>query len=738
MNRSFKNTLGFKAILSVAIPMLAILILVSMVTGVITYQSTNKQLEDSVQNTVVDDLDLIREALWQLDLNAVQSKLDAYVKFGQITGAMISDDNGLSLMAGSLGGDPQAYVVTYDLIYQKVSGPLNLGVLTLEASRKAAWSKAQEQVLTFVMIALFTVIFTIFLINRLLDRLVLTPIKGIAEDLRQRPSNWSKLQINQAKFSETNELNGLVSSIHEMRDQILTSQDLATRGLKRFATAAEIAGLGYATSDLNEDRFLECDDKYAAMHHLSVDEMLKLSIKKDIVELMNHPDDLEKGREVCRQILCGESLEDIARVRVTDGKYRYIKKIFSAKEMPDGRHGVVDIVAQDVTEIFAVREQLLQAQKLEAIGHLTGGVAHDFNNLLAVILGNLELLQEKISNEQENQFIASAIAATMRGADLTKNMLSFARRARLEPKTLDLNDVVRNTKNWSSRALPATINVETSLLAGLWKISCDPTSTESAILNLFLNARDAMLDGGKLTVETANVRIDQEYLETRHEEIMPGRYVMLAISDTGGGIHQENLPEIFEPFFTSKGPGEGSGLGLSMVQGFMKQSGGAVRVYSEVGVGTTFKLYFPAMFDVSESASIDAPTRRLSATQGARILVAEDELDLRNVIVTILESNGYQVVAADSGDAALKIYEKSGPFDLLLTDIVMPGKLQGPKLAIALRELQPSLSAVFMSGYANEATVHGNGLRPEDVRLMKPVSKAKLTEAVQRALNERI
>lgn len=523
-----------------------------------------------------------------------------------------------------------------------------------------------------------------------------------------------------------------------MRDEILKSQDLSIRGLKRFATAAEIAGLGYATSDLTEDRFLECDDKYAAMYHLSVDEMLKLSIQKDIIEGMNHPDDLEKGREVCRQLLRGESLEDMARVRVKDGKYRYIKKIFTAKEMPDGRKGVVDIVAQDMTEIFSVREQLLQAQKLEAIGQLTGGVAHDFNNLLAVILGNLELLQEKISNEQENKFIASAIAATMRGADLTKNMLSFARRARLEPKTLDLNDVVRNTKNWSSRALPATINVETSLLAGLWKVSCDPTSTESAILNLFLNARDAMPDGGKLTVETANVRIDQEYLETRQEEKMPGRYVMLAISDTGAGIPKENLPEIFEPFFTSKGPGEGSGLGLSMVQGFMKQSGGAVRVYSEVGVGTTFNLYFPAMFDVSESASIDAPTRRLSATQGASILVAEDEPDLRNVIVTILESHGYQVVAADSGDAALKVYEKNGPFDLLLTDIVLPGKLQGPKLAKALRELQPSLAAVFMSGYANEAMVHGNGLRPDDVRLMKPVSKTKLTEAVQRALNDRI
>lgn len=230
------------------------------------------------------------------------------------------------------------------------------------------------------------------------------------------------------------------------------------------------------------------------------------------------------------------------------------------------------------------------------------------------------------------------------------------------------------------------------------------------------------------------VRIDEEYVESRHEDIEPGRYVMLAISDTGEGIPPQNIHSVFEPFFSTKGPGKGSGLGLSMVQGFMKQSGGSIRVYSEVGKGTTFKLYFPAVFDTIEDKSDAAAAALPKVTSGTRILVVEDEPVLMTIIVTILERNGYQVISANSGDAALELFERSGPIDLLLTDLVMPGRLQGPNLAKELRLIQPSLPAIFMSGFANEATVHGNGLRPEDIRVMKPISRATLIKSIEKAL----
>ncbi len=402
-----------------------------------------------------------------------------------------------------------------------------------------------------------------------------------------------------------------------------------------------------------------------------------------------------------------------------------------------------DSIIFDVTAEVAAAQQLkeqsalaMQAQKMESIGQLTGGVAHDFNNLLAVIIGNLELLRDEIDESDHRQMIEAGIAAAMRGADLTRKMLSFARRARLEPQVIDLNAIVVETKNWAGRTLPANITIETSLLAGLWPVSADPASTESALLNLILNARDAMPGGGKLTLETANVRIDDDYINTRGEHLEPGRYVMLCVSDTGTGIDPKMLDYVFEPFYTTKAPGAGSGLGLSMVMGFMRQSGGTVRAYSEPGVGTTFKLYFPigeAQVDSGVSHSVSS---HKSLSTGARILLAEDQDDVREILVLILENAGYAVTSVASGDQAKDVFEGDPTYDLLLTDIVMPGRLQGTTLVKEIRETWPELKVVFMSGYASEATVHGNGLRPDDIRLMKPVQKRDLLSAIERALNK--
>lgn len=427
-------------------------------------------------------------------------------------------------------------------------------------------------------------------------------------------------------------------------------------------------------------------------------------------------------------------------LRARDGTMRTVDLHARTTDLGDGTHRVdaifIDVSAEVAAEEKAAKqeEQAHRSQKLESIGKLTGGVAHDFNNILAVIMGNLELLREEIHRPTQRELIDAGLDASHRGAELTRSMLAFARRARLTPVLLDLNAVALQAKNWMRRALPESVQIETSLLAGLWSANVDAASLENALLNLILNARDAVEGHGKVTIETANVRIDQAYVDSRNEPLEPGRYVMLAVSDTGTGIVQETLDSIFEPFFTTKPPGSGSGLGLSMVLGFVKQSGGTVQVYTEPGQGTTFKLYFPASDETASADAVPVRSIPLPAIGKSRILLAEDETAVRKMLIATLESAGYVVDPVGSGDAALALFQSDPHFDLLITDIVMPGNLQGTNLARAIRETHPDLPMIFMSGYAAEATVHGNGLRPEDIRLMKPVPRDDLLNAVARAL----
>lgn len=420
---------------------------------------------------------------------------------------------------------------------------------------------------------------------------------------------------------------------------------------------------------------------------------------------------------------------------------RWIDFHGSATPISDGLFRVDGVVVDATSEVEALDEAQRQsalasrAQRMESIGQLTGGVAHDFNNLLAVIMGNLELLQDDIHDPEQRRMIDAGLQATRRGADLTRSMLAFARRARLDPEPLDLNEVIRHARNWMHRALPATVDMKIALSEELWQVRLDAASLESAILNLLLNARDAMEGQGKLTIETANLCIDDAYVDSRDQELLPGRYVMLAISDTGTGIPEPSLHKIFEPFYTTKGPGRGSGIGLSMVEGFVKQSGGTVQVYTELEQGTTFKLYFPATSaSVAAGPAEPRPTRTTYAADGLRLLLAEDETAVREMLVATLRASGFHVTAAASGDEAMAIYTANPVFDIIITDIVMPGTLQGTDLARALRALRPDLPVIFMSGYAREATVHGNGLRPEDIRLMKPVPKDDLLRAVAQVL----
>jgi len=454
-----------------------------------------------------------------------------------------------------------------------------------------------------------------------------------------------------------------------------------------------------------------------------------------------HPDDRDGLREAIRQSFTGQwgpsGRVHVSRARIigADGVTRHAEISTVINLDLHGRPISATGTMQDITAKVETEERLVQSQKMEVVGQLAGGIAHDFNNLLAVIMGNLELLEEELSRPGEIGLIQTAIEAARKGAALTRNLLSFARKASLEPRRSDLNALIEGLDPMLERVLPESIALRRRFARDLWVVQADRNSFENALLNLVINARDAMEGAGTLSLETANKLLDAPYIEAGQEDLPPGPYAVVSVSDTGSGMTPEVLAQVFAPFFTTKPPSRGSGLGLSMVQGFMRQSGGSVRLYSEPGVGTTVKLFFPAaMLEDSLLPGHGAPETLPAVPRAGRVLLAEDDPAVTRMLAARLERMGFQVVPAASGDEAARIFAADPGFDLLLTDIVMPGTLQGPGLARHLRVLAPGLKVIFMSGYPNEAMVHGNGLRPEDIRLMKPIGRQELEQALARAL----
>ncbi len=394
----------------------------------------------------------------------------------------------------------------------------------------------------------------------------------------------------------------------------------------------------------------------------------------------------------------------------------------------DGK--IVRIVSssRDVTEREALEAQLRRAQRMEAVGQLTGGVAHDFNNLLQVIGANLEMIGPALANDPTaHKRLRNAIHGADRAAQLTRQMLAFARRQPLEPKVVNLGRLVGDMAEMMRRTIGEAVEVETVIAGGLWNTIADPAQVESAVLNLAINARDAMPGGGKLTIELANTSLDDVYA-LREQDIVAGQYVMLAVSDTGEGMAAETVARVFEPFFTTKIDGKGTGLGLSMVYGFVKQSNGHVQIYSEPGSGTTVKIYLPRSRK-AEQAAVEAPTVG-SNGQDQVILVVEDEEAVRAAAVAMLEEMGYRCLPASSAQAALEIVQGGEHIDLLFTDVVMPGALKTRDFVTQAEALRPGLPVLYTSGYTENAIVH-HGRLDEGVSLLsKPYSRNDLARKV--------
>jgi PAS domain S-box-containing protein len=451
-----------------------------------------------------------------------------------------------------------------------------------------------------------------------------------------------------------------------------------------------------------------------------------------------HPDDRPSSDDARKVASRTELAPYENRCKHKDGTYRWVSWVAAPENdlvYASGRHITAEKEAQ--AALVAAEEQLRQAQKMEAVGHLTGGIAHDFNNLLTVVTGNADMARRAIAAGDEakaGRSITNALKGAERAALLTQRLLAFSRRQPLSPKPTDVGRLISGMSDLLARSLGETVQIETVSGAGLWQIDVDPHQLENAILNLAVNGRDAMPDGGKLTIEASNTRIGSTYAAA-NVEIAPGQYVVISVTDTGAGMPRATLDRAFDPFFTTKEVGKGTGLGLSQVYGFVKQSGGHVKIYSEVGHGSTIKLYLPRMAGTRQEEVHHAEEPTNGGRHSETILVVEDDDEVRFFSVETLRELGYRVLEAHDGPSALRLLQRQPePIHLLFTDVVMP-EMSGRDLADQARSHQPGLKILFTTGYARNAILHGGRLEPGVELLPKPFAYDALAAKVRSVLD---
>jgi PAS domain S-box-containing protein len=452
-----------------------------------------------------------------------------------------------------------------------------------------------------------------------------------------------------------------------------------------------------------------------------------------IFELL-HPGDVERTRAGFELTQLGHpAIRFPNRYRCQDGSYRWISWVGVPED------GMVYCTGRDITEereaeeeLAVAQEALRQSQKMEAVGQLTGGIAHDFNNLLTGISGSLELLESRLAQGRlagVERYIQAAQSASRRAASLTQRLLAFSRRQTLDPRPTEINKLIAGVEELLRRTVGPAVTLEIAGAGGLWLTKVDASQLENALLNLCINARDAMPDGGRITIETANKWLDER--AARERELSPGQYVSLCVTDTGTGMTPDVIAQAFDPFFTTKPIGQGTGLGLSMIHGFVRQSGGQVRICSALGKGTTMCLYLPRYTGGIEDADLPEEPQDTDYGQGETVLVIDDEPTIRMVVVEVLEAAGYTAIEAGDGPSGLKILQSAMHIDLLITDVGLPGGLNGRQVADAARTMRPQLKVLFITGYAENAVV-GNGHLDVGMQVItKPFAMAALGNKIR-------
>lgn len=556
-------------------------------------------------------------------------------------------------------------------------------------------------------------------------------------------------------FQPLKDKDGLTTGIfvqgHEVTEQKL-AEDAARENDIRFRSLAQSVP-NHAWSVTPDGALEWCNDRVYEYTGLMPEDLVGQSLGTTI-HPEDKPDVIEAWAEARRT---GSPLDVEVRLKRHDGQYRWhltraipsraadgtlLRWIGTNTDIEDQKNTEAQLenlaemlenrVAERTRELERTQDVLRQSQKMEAIGNLAGGIAHDFNNLLQVVTGNLQLLTKQVSgNDKAIQQLENALTATMRGASLASQLLSFGRRQPLSPKVVNLGRLIRDMDHLIRRSIGEAIEIDTMVAGGLWNTLVDPTNVETALLNLAINARDAMQGQGKLTIEIGNAFLDDDYAR-KTSDVSAGQYVLLAVTDTGGGIPTDILEKVFDPFFTTKPEGKGTGLGLSMVYGFVKQSGGHIKIYSEVGSGTTVKIYLPRSLNDEDVMTATATT---TVGGSETILVVEDDEAVRDTAVALLTDLGYKVLKARDAASGLVIVESGIGFDLLFTDVVMPGRMKSTELARKVKERSPGIGVLFTSGYTENSIVHDGRLDAGVQFLNKPYTRDQLARKVRQVID---
>ena len=551
-------------------------------------------------------------------------------------------------------------------------------------------------------------------------------IIGIGRQVMARRRNGAifpvHLSVSEFEADGQKFFTGILHDLSEQRSGGLAEQGLLRAIFNHLPDAVLVVD--------PQGRITLCNPAVARVFGYAPEEL----IGKSVATLHEAPAEFEGTQEFNERLKGRDPLRlRAARFRRKSGEAFPAETVATPLHDQDGHFIGVLSLNRDISQQVVQDQALRKSQRMEAIGQLTGGIAHDFNNLLTIITGNLELLEMEIESDEQRDLLSRANDAALMGARLTSRLLTFARRRRLEPVVLDLNDQVLSMAELLRRTLGETIALSTLLAPRLWSVQADPSEIENAVLNLAINARDAMPAGGKLVLETKNVVLDERDVATE-VGVQPGDYVRLSVSDTGVGMSPEVLARVFEPFFTTKEPGKGTGLGLSGLYGFVKQSGGHVTVYSEVGKGTTVNLYLPRVATGVEAARSVRVERAAAPLAGETILLVEDNAEVRRVSARRVRNLGYTVIEAENAAAAIEVLSSGRKVDLIFSDVVMPGGMSGFDLARWARQNMPSVRMLLTSGFAEDVARAGEAIAPDLEILRKPYTGDELARALRAAL----
>ena len=697
-------------------------------------------------------LDSIGEDLWRLDRSQLQLALEGIRRLPDMRAIEVreaADDNPLVVTVGERA---KRWVMAREIpIVHVVNGsPQQIGIFRIEATLEDVYRQLIDKSLVILVSqgakTFLVSLFIIYIFHRLVTRHLVAIADYVCGYDFRGPA--APLRLQRAPPSEADELDQVVTAFNDLcaslqrsyddlqRLNVDLERDIAARrqaetalreSEQRFRDYAEIASDWFWESG-PDHRFIYVSERVA---NFGFDPASLIGRRRSDLA-MDLEDEPEKWRRHFELLDRHEPFRGfVYKITRADGAPGFAetsgKPIFNeAGRFLGYRGGARDLTVQHETEA-----QLQEAQKMAAVGQLTGGIAHDFNNLLTVVIGSLDLVLDQTEGESR-AVIETAGRAAQKAANLVHRLLAFSRRQALRPEALDLNRLTTSMEDLLRRTVGAPIEIDTRLQADLWATLADRGQVESALLNLVINARDAMPAGGRVLIETANKRLDADYA-AHNGDVAVGDYVMLAVTDTGSGMTSDVLERAFEPFFTTKEIGRGSGLGLSVIYGFARQSRGHLKIYSEVGRGTTVRLYLPrAATAVAEHAV--APPAAAHARDGEVVLVVEDHPEVRSYVVAQLRDLGYRVLEAEDGPQALKILCEDAAIDLLMTDIVMPGGMTGRQLAEAAKRQRPQLKVLFTSGHAEDAVASDGEPGPPAQFLGKPYTRHELALKVREAL----